>query len=69
MANMTDIIYNKCLQIIKSDPKRANTPLGQEFIRILESRDAAAGTQMASNLCQELGTDPRIFLQNFLRGN
>lgn len=68
MPNVNDI-YDFCLQKIKSNPKAANTPLGQEYIRILESRDAAAGNQMANNLCQELGTDQKSFIQNLFRRN
>lgn len=67
--SITDQIYAACLKKIKSDPQRANTPLGREYIRILESRDAVAGNQMANNICAELGTDQQTFIQNLMKGS
>ena len=65
MGNVNNI-YDFCLQKVKSNPKIANSPMGQEYIRILESRDAAAGMRMADNICHELGTDQQTFVQNLL---
>lgn len=44
------------MQALQKNPQVANSPQGQEFLRILQSGDAAAGQQMARNLCQAHGT-------------
>ena len=49
MGNNIDRIYDFCLNKVRSNPKIANSPMGQEYIRILESRDTAAGMRMADS--------------------
>ena len=66
MGNNIDRIYDFCLNKVRSNPKIANSPMGQEYIRILESRDTAAGMRMADNICHELGTDQQTFARNLL---
>ena len=43
------------LGILARNAAVANSPMGQEFIRILKSGDQAAGEQMAKNICASYG--------------
>lgn len=58
-----------CLKVMQSNPQIANTPRGQEFVKILQSGDTNAGIQMANEILQSLGTTREGFfssLQNQL---
>ena len=54
MPNLEQFAMN----LLKNNPKVANSPQGKEFMRILESGDVAAGRQMAQNYCQSYGDTP-----------
>ena len=57
----------KCAEILQSNPKIANTPQGQEFMRILQTGDVEAGKAMADNLCRNLGTTQQGFVQSLVQ--
>ena len=46
------------LQMLKNNPRVSQTPLGQEFMNVLQSGNAARGQELANNLCQTYGTPP-----------
>ena len=46
------------IQLLSSRPEIANTPMGQQFLRILQTGDIQAGQQMAQNLCASRGLTP-----------
>lgn len=56
----------KCAEILQSNPKIANSPQGQEFMRILQTGDVKAGNEMADNLCRNLGTTQHGFMQSLI---
>lgn len=51
------------IQALKHRPDIANTPQGQEFLKILESGDDARGQQMAQNYCQSYGMSEQDAIQ------
>lgn len=52
------------LQALMEQPQIANSPQGQEFLRILQSGDEQAGMQMAMNICNSYNCTPRQALMN-----
>ena len=44
--------------LISRDPRFANNPQAQNYLRIIQSGDAQQGEQIARNLCQTYGVTP-----------
>lgn len=44
------------LRMLKGNPNMQNNVIAQQFIKILESGDTAAGEELAMNLCQTNGS-------------
>lgn len=61
-------IFSMALQMIQRNPQRfANSPMAQQAIQILQSRDAQAGEQFANNLLQTYGISREEALQRAQR--
>ena len=43
------------LMLLQRQPQIANSPMGQQFIKILQTGNVQAGQQMAQNICQAYG--------------
>lgn len=52
---MNQQLMNFAANMMKQNPRVANTPMGQQFVQILRSGDQNAGMQMADNLLQSAG--------------
>lgn len=44
--------------LLRRNPNVANSPMGQQFLKILQTGDSAAGMAMAQNLCTSMGVTP-----------
>lgn len=53
---LNNMLMQAAVNMVRSDPKKANTPIGQQFLQIAESGDEQAGIALAENLCQTYGT-------------
>lgn len=51
------------LNMLQSNKQMAQTPLGQEFMNILQNRDYKRGVELANNLCQTYNTPKDQALQ------
>ena len=51
MLNLQQMAMN----FLQQNPQISNSPQGREFLRILQTGDAAAGEQMASNILSAYG--------------
>lgn len=54
--------------MLQRNPQIANTPQGQQFLRILQTGDAQAGAQMAQNICGSIGKTPQQAAQEAMNG-
>lgn len=61
--NVNDAIVQFALRKMQSNPQAAQSPIGQQFINILQSGNEAAGIELANNLCQTYGDTPQQALQ------
>lgn len=50
-------IYDFALGLMQSNPKMANSPLGQNFMAALQNRDVTKGEELANNILQNQGID------------
>lgn len=50
-----NMLMNFALQQMQRNPNIANTPMGQQFMRVLQSGDQNAGIQMANNILNSAG--------------
>lgn len=50
-------IYDFAANLVKNNPNIANSPMGQNFIEALNSRDSKKGEEMANNILQSRGLD------------
>lgn len=50
-------IYEYALDLLKQHPEKANTPMGKELLKVLESKDYSKGEQMAHNICKTYGVE------------
>lgn len=48
-------VYDIAIGIVKSNPQFAESPMGQNFLEALETRDAAKGEEMANNVLKNNG--------------
>lgn len=53
---MANGLANFAMRMMMQNPNVRNSPIGREFMDILQSGDQARGEQLASNLCQSYGT-------------
>lgn len=53
---MNSMLMQVAVNIVKSDPSKANSPIGQQFLQIAQNGDEQAGIALAENLCQSYGT-------------
>lgn len=53
---------------LRANPQVANTPIGQQFVQILQSGNDAAGQQLAMNICNSLGISKEQALQDARNG-
>lgn len=53
---MSNPIMNFAMQMMMKNSGAQNTPMGREFMDILQSGDERRGIQLANNLCQSYGT-------------
>lgn len=56
------------LTLLQRNPDKAQTPMGQQLLRILQSGDSQAGAQMAQNICSSRGLTPQQALQQAING-
>lgn len=52
---MPNGLANFALQMMLKNSNAQNTPMGREFMDILQSGDEQRGIQLANNLCQTYG--------------
>lgn len=43
------------MKMMQSNPNAMNSPMGQQFMQILQSGDQNAGQQLANNICSTYG--------------
>ena len=43
--------------LVRKNPRVANNPQAQEFLRVIQNNDAQRGMEIAQNLCSEHGCD------------
>lgn len=60
---MNNGIMQFALQMLRSNPQVAQTPMGQQFMTILQNGDQQKGIELANNLCQSYGITPEQALQ------
>lgn len=46
------------INLISQNPRFANNPQAQNYLRVIQSSDAQQGEQIARNLCQTYGMTP-----------
>lgn len=46
------------INLISQNPRFANNPQAQNYLRVIQSGDAQQGEQIARNLCQTYGMTP-----------
>ena len=51
------------MNMLRSNPNVAQTPMGQQFMQVLQRGDAQAGAQMAMNICNSMGKTPQQMMQ------
>lgn len=61
---MTNDFINVALNMVMSNPRIANNPQAQEYIRVIQSGDAQRGAQIADNLCKTYGTNRQDAIVN-----
>lgn len=52
---MPNGLMNFALQMMMKNSNAQNTPMGREFMEILQTGDEQRGIQLANNLCQSYG--------------
>lgn len=50
-----NMLLNFALNQLQKNPNVANTPLGQQFMQVLQTGDQNAGIQIANNILQSAG--------------
>lgn len=48
-------IYDFAMNLLQKNPDKANSPLGRELMRVIESRDYTKGAKMGENILQTYG--------------
>lgn len=51
------------LLLLQKNTQIANSPMGHQFLQILQSGDEQAGIQMAQNICASKGVTPQKALE------
>ena len=65
MPNNPFVAY--AIRQMQTHPDILNTPMGQQFMKLLQSNDEQAGNQMADNMLKNMGSDRQDFFQNLLQ--
>lgn len=50
------------LNLLAQSPAISQSPMGQQFLHILQTNDVQAGEQMALNICNSYGSNPNDML-------
>lgn len=53
---MNNMIMQVAVNMVRSNPDKANSPIGQQFLQIAQNGDEKAGIALAENLCRSYGT-------------
>lgn len=52
-------IYDFARNLLQQNPDKANTPLGQQLLEILDSKDYSRGEALGQNICKTYNVDPK----------
>lgn len=55
MNNMERTLVQLAMMKVQNTPEISNSPMGSEFLQIINSGNAQAGEQMANNILNTLG--------------
>lgn len=65
MPNNPFIAY--AIRQMQTHPEKLNTPMGQQFMKLLQSNDEQGGNEMADNMLKNMGSDRQNFFTNFIQ--
>lgn len=51
------------MSMIQNNPQVMNNPMAQNYIGVIQSRDAQKGQQLAENICRSYGITPQQAIQ------
>lgn len=56
------------MQIMSNNPRLANNPQAQQYLKVIQSGDSVAGQQLANNILQTYGLTKEQAIQQAMQG-
>lgn len=63
MTPTNDLLTQFAMKMLQSNPQVSGTPMGQQFLQILQTGNVQEGQQLATNLCQTYGISQQEAIQ------